>query len=103
MLKKHSTEEQIDDLAKQLLDITKQLNTLKVQLRREREEATKRTSEAQDSTHNLQIGDRVIVLNNYQDLQGTEGTVIRLSTTFVTLRTDTGREITRGNHNVRRI
>ena len=102
MSKKHSTEEQIDNLAKQLLDITKQLSTLKVQLQREREEATKRT-EAQDSTHNLRIGDRVIVLNNYQDLQGTEGTVIRLSTTFVTLRTDTGREITRGKHNVRRI
>ncbi len=103
MSKKRSTEEQIDDLAKQLLDITQQLNTLKVQLQQEREEATKRTLDGQDSTHNLRIGDRVIVLNNYQDLQGTEGTVIRLSTTFVTLRTDTGREITRGNHNVRRL
>ena len=103
MSKKRSTEEQIDDLAKQLLDTTQQLNTLKVQLQQEREEATKRTLDGQDSTHNLRIGDRVIVLNNYQDLQGTEGTVIRLSTTFVTLRTDTGREITRGNHNVRRL
>lgn len=102
MSKKRSTEEQIDDLAQQLLDITKQLNTLKLQLQQEREEAAART-EAQDATHNLRIGDRAIILNNYQDLQGTEGTVIRLSTTFVTIRTETGREITRGNHNVRRI
>ena len=103
MSRKRSTEEQIDDLAQQLLDITKQLSTLKVQLQQEREEAAKRTSKAQDSTHNLRIGDRAVILNNYQDLQGTEGIVIRLSTTFVTLRTDSGREITRGNHNVRRV
>lgn len=79
------------------------MSALKVQVQRERENTARRTSRGRNDTRRFQIGDRVEVTNGYQNLQGTSGTVIRLSTTFVTLRTDEGTEIVRGTQNVRRI
>ena len=104
MSRKRSTDQQIEDLTKQLLSITKQLDTLRVQVQEEHNEAqaARRTSQLRP-TPGLQIGDRAIVLNDYQNLQGTKGTVIRLSTTFVTIRTASGREITRATQNIRYI
>ena len=107
MTKKRSTEQQIEDLTNQLLEVTQQLNNLRLQVRREREreeaQTARQTSRANNNRRGLQIGDRVVILNDYQNLRGVEGTVIRLSTTFVTIRTDTGREITRGKQNIQRI
>ena len=105
MTKKRSTEQQIEDLTNQLLEVTQQLNSLRLQVRREREEAqaARWTSLANNNHRGLQIGDRAVILNDYQNLRGVEGTVVRLSTTFVTIRTDTGREITRGKQNIQRI
>ena len=103
MTKKRSTEQQIEDLTNQLLEVTQQLNDLRLQVRREREEAARQTSRTNNNRRGLQIGDRVVILNNYQNLRGVEGIVIRLTTTFVTIRTDTGREITRGKQNIQRI
>ena len=94
-----TTEEQIDDLTAQLESITKQLTQLKTQVRRERNQ---RTAD-QNKNRGLQIGDRVEITNRHQNLQGTTGVIIRLSTTFVTIRTDEGSEIVRGNQNVRRV
>ena len=104
-MKKRSTEQQIEDLTNQLLEVTQQLNDLRLQVRREREEAeaARQTSRTNNNRRGLQIGDRVVILNNYQNLRGVEGIVIRLTTTFVTIRTDTGREITRGKQNIQRI
>ena len=103
MTRRLTTEEQIEDLTNQLVEITQQLNNLKIQVQREQEEArvARRTSQARSTRQGLQIGDRAVVLNDYQNLRGTEGTVIRLSTTFVTIRTDTGKEITRGKQNIK--
>ena len=104
MSKKRSTKEQIEDLTTQLLHVTKQLDELRVHVQQERAQAeAKRTATQPKTASELRIGDRAVVTNNYQNLQGTEGTVIRLSTTFITICTDTGREITRGNHNIRPI
>ena len=97
-----TTEEQIEDLTVQLQSITEQLSLLKLQIKREKTEAARRTSRAQDRP-GLQIGDQVVIKNAYQSLCGTTGTIIRLSTTFVTIRTNDGSEITRGTQNVKRI
>ena len=98
--RQRSAEEQIDDLAVQLESITKQLTALRLQVRKERQESARRTS--LDRT-DLRIGDRVEITNGYQNLRGTTGVVIRLSTTFVTIRTDEGQEITRGTQNIKRV
>ena len=104
MSKKRSTEEQIEDLTTQLLHVTKQLDELRIHVQQERAQAeARRTATRPRTASELRIGDHAVVVNNYQNLQGTEGTVIRLSTTFITIRTDTGREITCGNHNIRPI
>ena len=105
MTKKRTTEQHIEDLTNQLLEVTQQLNNLRLQVQREREEAqaTRRTSLANNNRRGLQIGDKAIILNNCQNLHGLEGTVVRLSTKFITVRTDTGREITCGKQNIRRI
>ena len=102
MTKKRSTKQQIEDLTKQLLEVTQQFNSLRLQVRREREEAqtARQTSRANNNRRGLQIGDRAVILNKYQNLRGGEGIVIRLTTTFVTIRTDTGREITHGKQNI---
>ena len=102
MSRRQSTEQKIEDLTRQLIDITQQLNNLRLQLQRKQQEArtTRRTSLEQTMTRDLQIGDRVEILNNYQNLRGTEGTVIRLLTTFLTIRTDAKREIVRGRQNI---
>ena len=104
-MKKRSTEQQIEDLTNQLLEVTQQLNDLRLQVRREREEAeaARQTSQTNNNRRGLQIGDRVVILNNHQNLRGVEGIVIRLTTTFVIIRTDTGREITRGKQNIQQI
>ena len=78
MPRTRSTEQQIEDLTRQLIDITQQLDDLRLQVQREQQEArtTRCTSLEQTRTRDLQIGDRVEILNNYQNLQGTEGTII---------------------------
>ena len=80
MTKKRSTKQQIEDLTKQLLEVTQQFNSLRLQVRREREEAqaARWTSLANNNRRGLQIGDRVVILNDYQNLRGVEGTVVRL-------------------------
>ena len=95
-------EEQIEELTVQLKAITEQLALLKLQVKREKTEAAKRTSHAHERP-GLQIGDQVVITNAYQNLRGTIGTVIRLTTTFVTIRTNDGNEITRGTQNVKRV
>lgn len=101
--RQRTTEEQIDDLTAQLQSITQQLSALKLQVKRERENTARRNSRSRNETRRFPIGDRVEVTNGYQNLQGTSGIIIRLSTTFVTLRTDEGTEIVRGTQNVRLI
>ena len=91
---KKSTEEQIADLTLQLCNITEQLKKLQIELVKE-----KKTS-SQFSRRKLQIGDQAIVTNNYQNLKGTVGTVIKLTTNFGTIRTTSGKEITRNIKNL---
>ena len=93
-----SIENQIESLTQQLNSITAQLSRLRLQVQQERDQQDRRNTRQREG---IQIGDRVIITNNYQNLRDTEGTVIRLTTSFVTLRTDSGREITRGTQNVR--
>ena len=92
-----SIEDQIDELIQQLNQITSQLNQLRLQFRQEREQQSR---DNQRRREGIQIGDRVRITNNYQNLCNTEGIVIRLTTSFVTLRTDDGREITRRTQNI---
>ena len=92
-----SVENQIDELTQQLNQITNQLHQLRLQLQEERE---LQPTANQRRREGIQIGDRVRITNYYQNLRNTEGIVIRLTTSFVTLRTDNGREITRGTQNV---
>ncbi len=49
------------------------------------------------------IGNRVEITNGYQNLRGTTGIVIWLTTTFVTIQTDNGQEITRRTQNIKRL
>ena len=90
-----SVEDQIDELTQQLNQITNQLSQLRLQFRQERDQQSRN-----NQRRGIQIGDRVRITNNYQNLRNTEGIVIRLTTSFVTLRTDNGREITRGTQNI---
>ena len=104
MSKRESTEKQIEDLTVQLKAITRQLEALKVQVQQEQQEAVlaRRTS-LEQRRQGLQIGDRARITNGYQGLRGTTGIVVKLSTSFVTIRTDYGKEIVRGKQNVLRI
>ena len=68
-MKKRSIEQQIEVLTNQLLEVTQQLNDLRLQVRREREEAARQTSRTNNNRRGLQIGDRVVILNNYQNLR----------------------------------
>ena len=92
-----SIEDQIEELTQQLSQITSQLSQLRLQFRQEREQQSRNNQRQREG---IQIGDRVRITNNYQNLRNTEGIVIRLTTSFVTLRTDNGREITRGTQNI---
>ena len=92
-----SIEDQIEELTQQLSQITNQLSQLQLQVRQEREQQSRNNQRQREG---IQIGDRVRITNNYQNLRNTEGIVIRLTTSFVTLRTDNGREITRGTQNI---
>ena len=71
-------------------------------MQREQEEtrSLQRERSRQQRRRSIQIGDLVEIIYNYQNLQGTQGRVIRLLTSFVTLHTPEGREITRGSQNV---
>ena len=96
-----STEEQIAELTTQLQRITIQLAELQNQVRQEREQAVAEVvSRNNDCTRLFQIGDLVRITNNYQNLRGTEGRVIKISTSFVTIRTADGRQIVRGTQNI---
>ena len=95
-----STEEQIEDLTKQLAQITLRLTQLQEQVRQEREQAVTAAIQANNRPRSVQIGDLVRITNNYQNLQGTEGRVIKISTSFVTLRTADGRQLVRGIQNI---
>ena len=89
-------------MTEQLLSITAQLTQLRIQVAQERNQ--RRQLEIERDTHRpLSIGDRVRITNNYQNLQGTIGRIIRVNNRFVTLRTDDGREIVRGVNNVQRV
>ena len=103
MSNKKSTEQQIKDLTNKLEQITQELHNLQIQVQREQEETRilRRERHQRQERRSMQIGDLVEITNNYQNLQGTQGRVIRLSTSFVTLRTPEGREITRGSQNVK--
>ena len=92
-----SIEDQIEELTQQLSQITNQLSQLQLQVRQEREQQSRNNQRQREG---IQIGDRVRITNNYQNLRNTEGIVIRLTTSFVTLRTDNSREITRGTQNI---
>ena len=81
---KKLTKQRIEDLTKQLAGITQELQQLQIQVQREWGE-TRRQSRLQQRRRSMQIGDLVQITNNYQNLQGTQGRVIRLSTIFVTL------------------
>lgn len=50
----------------------------------------------------IAVGDSVVITHKYQDLQGTIGAGIRLTTGFVTVETDDGRIIVHGHQNVQR-
>ena len=103
MSRRLTTEQQTKNLTSQLIEITQQLNDLKIQDWKEQEEAreARLTSLNSATRRGLQIGYRAVALKNYQNLRGTEGTVIHLSTTFVTIHMDTGKEITRGKQNIK--
>ena len=92
-----SIEDQIDELTQQLNQITSQLSQLRLQFQQEREQQSRVD---QRPWEGIQIGDRVRITNNYQNLRNTEGIVIQLTTSFVTLRTDNGREITRRTQSI---
>ena len=92
-----SIEDRIEEVTQQLSQITTQLSQLQLQVRQEREQQSRNNQRQREG---IQIGDRVRITNNYQNLRNTEGIVIRLTTSFVTLRTDNGREITRGTQNI---
>ena len=51
----------------------------------------------------LQVGDRVVITNRYRGRRGTEGTVVRVTSTQVTLRDSSGDEHTRKQTNVQRV
>ena len=97
---KTSTEEQIAELTAQLQRITLQLSQLQDQVRQEREQAVAEVARNNDRTRLVQIGDLVRITNNYQNLRGTEGRVIKISTSFVTIRTANGQQIVRGTQNI---
>ena len=102
MSNKKSTEQKIKDLTTKLELITQELHNLQIQVQRDQEETRvlRRERSQLQRRRSMQIGDLVEITNNYQNLQGTRGRVIRLSTSFVTIRTPEGREITRGSQNV---
>ena len=95
-----STEKQIEDLTNQLAQITLQLTQLQEQLRQEREQAVTAAIQANTRPRSVQIGDLVRITNNYQNLQETEGRVIKISTSFVTIRTADRRQLVRGIQNI---
>ena len=95
-----STEEQIAELTAQLQRITIQLSQLQDQVRQEREQAVAEVARSNDRTRPVHIGDLVRITNNYQNLRGTEGRVIKISTSFVMIRTADGRQIVRGTQNI---
>ena len=97
---KSSTEDQIAELTAQLQRITIQLSQLQEQVRQEREQAVAEVTRNNNRTRPVQIRDLVRITNNYQNLRGTEGRVIKISTSFVTIRTADGRQIVRGTHNI---
>ena len=97
---KTSTEQQIEDLTEQLRRITLQLSHLQEQVRQEREQAIAEVTQVNRRPRSVQIGDLVRITNNYQNLRGTEGRVIKISTSFVTIRTADGRQIVHGTQNI---
>ena len=82
---KTSTEQQIEDLTEQLRQITLQLTKLQEQVQQEREQAVAEITQINRRPRSVQIGDLVRITNNYQNLRGTEGRVIKISTSFVTI------------------
>ena len=102
MSNKKSTKQKIKDLTAKLESINQELHDLQIQVQHEQEETRilRRERSQSQRRRSMQIGDLVEITNNYQNLQGTQGRVIRLSTSFVTIRTPEGREITRGLQNV---
>lgn len=103
MSNKKSTKQQIKDLTSKLESITQELHSFRIQVQHEQEETRnlRRERSQQQRRRSTQIGGLVEITNNYQNLQGTRGRVIRLSTSFVTIGTPEGCEITRGSQNVR--
>ena len=96
-----STEEKTRELTDQLTQITLQLAELEHKVRQEREEAvTQGIASTNNRPRTLQIGDTVRITNNYQNLQGSKGTVVKINTSFVTVRLFSGQLVVRGTHNV---
>ena len=96
------TKEQINDLTKQLLNLTAQLTQLRIQVAQERNHQRLALAEREEPQA-IAIGDLVRIMNNYQNLRGTIGRIIQLNNRFVTIPTNSGREIIRGINNAQRI
>ena len=81
MSNKKSTEQKIKDLTTKLELITQELHNLQIQVQRDQEETRilRRERSQLQRRRSMQIGDLVEITNNYQNLQGTRGRVIRLS------------------------
>ena len=50
----------------------------------------------------MAVRDSVVITNKFQGLQGTIGTVIQVTASFVTIKTADGRGIVHGHQNVKR-
>ena len=64
------------------------------------ERRTRRDNQLAAQNRPVRIGDRVRITNNYRGLFGTEGRVVKLTTTWVWLTTNNGRRIKRAHRNV---
>ena len=93
---------EIDDLYRQLETITAKIKMLRLQQKAEEQEQKQEQKRNRRKKKSIDVGDLVVITNKYQGLQGTIGTIVRVTTGFVTIETDDGRRIVRGHHNVKR-
>ena len=93
---------EIDDLYRQLETITAKIKMLRLQQKAEEQEQKQEQKRNRRKKKSIDVGDLVVITNKYQGLQGTIGTIVRVTTGFVTIETDDGRRIVRGYHYVKR-